>query len=114
MQRIIDAEDSDLYDVLAYVAYALPTVSRQARADTAKVAVSTRFPANHQAFIDFVLAQYVRVGVEELAADKLTPLLRLKYHDALVDAVADLGRPEEIQQAFTGFQQYLYPPQPAA
>ena len=29
MQRIIDAENSDLFDVLAYVAYALPTVSRR-------------------------------------------------------------------------------------
>ncbi len=39
---------------------------------------------------------------------KLTPLLRLKYHDSITDAVADLGQPEEIGYAFTGFQQYLY------
>lgn len=114
MQRIIDAEHSDLFDVLAYVAYALPTVTRAARAVTAKAAVSTRFSAKQLAFIDFVLAQYVRVGVEELAPDKLSPLLRLKYHNALADAVADLGQPEEITQVFVGFQQYLYQPQPVA
>jgi type I restriction enzyme R subunit len=35
-------------------------------------------------------------------------LLRLKYHNSIADAVADLGRPEQIQQVFTGFQKYLY------
>jgi type I restriction enzyme R subunit len=49
------------------------------------------------------------VGVEELDQEKLTPLLRLKYHDSLTDAIADLGgRPEEINLAFAGFQKYLY------
>jgi type I restriction enzyme R subunit len=114
MQRIIDAENSDLFDVLAYVAYALPTVTRAARAATAKVAISTRFTAKQQTFIDFVLAQYIQVGVEELAPDKLSPLLRLKYHNAIADAVADLGQPDEIGQVFAGFQKYLYQPQIAA
>jgi len=114
MQRIIDAENSDLFDVLAYVAYALPTVSREARATTAKVKISTHFTAKQQAFIDFVLGQYVQVGVEELAPDKLAPLLRLKYHNAIADAVADLGQPDEINKVFVGFQQYLYQPQIAA
>ena len=108
MQRIIEAENSDLFDVLAYVAYALPTVTRETRAATAKAAVSARFTVKQQNFIDFVLAQYVQVGVEELAPDKLTPLLRLKYHNAIADAVADLGQPDEINKVFVGFQQYLY------
>lgn len=47
-------------------------------------------------------------GVEELDAEKLTPLLRLKYNNSMADAVADLGSPEEIGQAFSGFQRYLY------
>jgi type I restriction enzyme R subunit len=110
MQRIIDAQNSDLFDVLAYVAYALPTVTRQERAMTAKTEISTHFTARQQAFIDFVLAQYVQVGVEELGPDKLAPLLRLKYHNAITDAVADLGLPDEIGKVFTGFQQYLYQP----
>jgi len=37
MQRIIDAEKSDLFDVLAYVAYALPALTREERATRAKV-----------------------------------------------------------------------------
>ena len=49
-----------------------------------------------------------REGVEELDLAKLTPLLKLKYHDSIADAVADLGKPEEIGQVFAGFQKYLY------
>lgn len=43
----------------------------------------------------------------------VTALLRLKYHDSIADAVADLGRPDEIGNVFTGFQQYLYAQQAA-
>jgi|SRR5579883_423203 type I restriction enzyme R subunit len=110
MQKIIDAEKSDLFDVLAYVAYALPPLSREERANRARAAISTHFNNKQQAFLDFVLAQYVGVGVDELAQEKLTPLLRLKYRNSISDAVADLGKPEEISTIFTGFQKYLYQP----
>jgi len=108
MQKIIDAENSDLFDVLAHVAYAIPPLTREDRATQAKTVISTHFSNKQQAFLDFVLSHYVRVGVEELDQAKLTPLLRLKYHDSIADAVADLGRPEEIGRVFAGFQRYLY------
>ena len=56
----------------------------------------------------------VRVGVEELDQDKLTPLLRLKYHYSIADAVADLGKPDEIGRVFADFQKYLCRRQVAA
>ena len=108
MQKIIDAEKSDLFDVLAHVAYALPPLTREDRATKAKVEISTHFNTKQQVFLDFVLSHYVSVGVEELDQTKLTPLLRLKYHDSLTDAVADLGKPEEIGKVFSGFQKFLY------
>jgi type I restriction enzyme R subunit len=55
-----------------------------------------------------MLVGYVSVGVEELDQDKLTPLLRLRYHNSIADAVADLGRPDEIGRVFADFQKYLY------
>jgi type I restriction enzyme R subunit len=114
MQRVIDAEKSDLFDVLAHVAYALPTLTREERAQKAKIIISTRFNSKEQIFLDFVLSQYVKIGVDELAQEKLSPLLKLKYHNAIADAVADLGRPEEIGKVFSGFQKYLYQQQAAA
>jgi type I restriction enzyme, R subunit len=108
MQKIIDADKSDLFDVLAYVAYALPPLSREERAAKAKVVISTRFNSKLQVFLDFVLSHYVSVGVEELGQEKLTPLLRLMYQNSINDAVVDLGSPETIGNAFVGFQKYLY------
>ena len=114
MQRIIDAEKSDIFDVLAHVAYAMPPQTREDRAANAKVIISTRFNSKQRVFLDFVLAHYVSDGVDELDQEKLTPLLRLKYHDSIADAVADLGKPEEIGKVFSGFQRYLYQQQSAA
>ena len=108
MQKIIDAEKSDLFDVLAHIAYAMPPLTREERAIKAKVIISTHFNSKQKVFLDFVLSHYISVGVEELDQNKLNPLLRLKYHDSIADAVADLGRPEEIGKVFSGFQKYLY------
>lgn len=110
MQKIIDAEKSDLFDVLAYVAYALPPLTREERATRAKLAISAQFNSKQQAFLEFVLAHYVGVGVDQLDQEKLAPLLRLKYSNSIADAVADLGKPEEINKVFVGFQKYLYQP----
>lgn len=108
MQRIIDAESSDLFDVLAYVAFARPPVTREARAAGARQWLDHEFTDRQRAFLEFVLQHYVTVGVEELDVSKLSPLLRLRYHDSLSDAFEQLGPPTEINQMFTGFQKYLY------
>ena len=110
MQKIIDAEKSDIFDVLAYVAYALPPLTREERAARAKVAIRNRFTTKQQSFLDFVLAHYVGQGVDELDQEKLTPLLHLKYFNSTSDAITDLGQPEEIRKVFVDFQKYLYQP----
>ena len=107
IQKIIDAEKSDLFDVLAYVAYAIAPVTRKERADHASIYINTKFPAKQKAFLDFVLSHYVSEGVQELDQEKLAPLLLLKYH-TYNEAKANLGEAREIGKAFAGFQKYLY------
>ncbi len=108
MQSIISAEDCDLFDVLAHVAYAITPIPREIRAQQARLYVLSRFTSKQQIFIDFVLQNYVDFGVAELAQKKLSALLLLKYQNSIADAVADLGEPEVIGQVFSGFQKYLY------
>ena len=108
MQKIIEAEKSDLFDVLAFVAFAQEPVTRSKRAETAKSQIHKTFNEKQEAFLNFVLDQYVSQGVGELDAEKLSPLLRLKYNNAIADAVKDLGRAEDINKMFTGFQVFLY------
>jgi len=60
MQQIIEAENSDLYDVLAYVAFALHPQTRAARADKAKILIYDNYSDKQRGFLEFVLAQYVK------------------------------------------------------
>lgn len=108
MQKIIDAEDCDLFDVLAHIAYAEAPLTREERAERAKAVIGTAYSSKQQAFLSFVLAHYVSEGIEELDETKLGPLLKLKYNNAIADAFADLGSPDTVRKAFVGFQQYLY------
>jgi type I restriction enzyme, R subunit len=107
MQRIIEADKSDLYDVLAYVAFALPVETRATRAERAKAHNATTYDQKQQAFLAFVLDQYVTQGVDQLDADKLTPLLKLKY-SAINDAMQELGDAVLVRKAFVGMQRHLY------
>ncbi len=107
IRGMIDAENSDLYDVLAYIAFALAPISRAERVSTHKSRIFTCYDAKQQEFLDFVLAQYVKEGVGELDQAKLPGLLALKYH-AVSDAVAELGSVAKIRDVFIGFQQHLY------
>ncbi len=108
MQKIISAEKSDLFDVLAHVAYAMAPLTREERANRARTAIAGRFGPKQQQFLEFVLGQYVQVGVEELDPAKLAPLLKLRYNNAIADAIADLGPAPEIGMMFSGFQKHLY------
>jgi len=107
MQSVIEAENSDLFDVLAYVAFTSEPVTRAERAASAKSATAAEFTDKQRAFVDFVLAQYVKQGVDELDQEKLAPLLQPRYR-ALGDAFKELGKPDQVRRVFVGFQRHLY------
>lgn len=113
ISRLVEAEKSDLYDVLAYLAYAIKPISREDRTIIHKSLIFSRYTGKQQEFLDFVLEQYVKEGVRELDSYKLKPLLELKYH-AIQDAIAELGNVASIRETFIGFQQYLYSQDQAA
>ena len=107
VRKLIDAENSDLFDVLAYIAYTLAPITRQERVDTHKDIILSKHNDKLQAFLDFVLNEYVKEGVYELDDAKLPHLLELKY-GGIGDAAEQLGSVAEIREAFIGFQQQLY------
>jgi type I restriction enzyme, R subunit len=107
IERLIDAEKSDLYDVLAYIAFALSPITRQERADASRPSITSHYDVKLHSFLDFVLSQYVKEGVGELDQAKLPHLLELKYR-SVRDAAAELGSIAAIRNTFVGFQQHLY------
>jgi type I restriction enzyme R subunit len=107
LQKMIDAEKSDIFDVLAYISFATPPISRKERVDEAKDAILKPLDEQQKDFFGFVLNEYVENGVEELDEEKLPDLLNLKYH-AISDAEKALGGVEKIRSTFFNFQKDLY------
>jgi type I restriction enzyme R subunit len=108
LQKLIDAEKSDLFDVLEYVFNGdIKPITREARVAAAQATIFALLDDKQREFIDFVLSKYVETGVEELDQDKLPILLTNKYQ-SLEDAKEVLGDVANIRDLFVDFQQYLY------
>ena len=107
IQKIIAAENSDIFDVLRYVAYARAPITRRERADAAKPLIHQTFNSKQEIFLEFVLSHYVEQGVQELDPTKLSALVDLKYRSKS-DAMLALGTAPEIRGLFLTFQPFLY------
>ncbi|MBU6415325.1 restriction endonuclease subunit R, partial [Patescibacteria group bacterium] len=107
LQKMINAEQSDLFDVLAYISFLTPPITRKQRVAQTRAKIFEGLDARQKEFLEFVLAKYEDRGVEELDEEKLPILLNLKYH-AIADAEMILGGVEKIRSTFFGFQKDLY------
>ncbi len=106
-RKLFDAVDSDVFDVLAYIAFTLPPISREERVAEHRGDILTSHEEKQQAFLEFVLGEYIKEGVSELDPTKLPDLLNLKY-GSIYDATEQLGSVSMIRETFVGFQEYLY------
>ena len=107
LRELIDAKDSDLFDVLEYVAYAVEPLTREVRASIAQQKVLKGLSDDQKEFIEFVLNRYVESGVDTLDQAILPELLELKY-SAIADAAERLGGIAAIRKLFIEFQRFLY------
>lgn len=107
VQRLINAEKSDLYDVLEFVAYATEPLARAERASQAKTYIYPHLSDKQRDFIDFVLQQYVNTGVSELDLEKLPILMKMKFGTPY-DGIEILGGIETAKKTFISFQKHLY------
>lgn len=108
LQKLIDAEKSDLFDVLEYVFNSeFKPITREARVAAAQSTIFALLNNKQKEFIEFVLSKYIEAGVDELDQEKLPILLTNKYQ-SLEDAKEVLGDVGNISSLFVEFQQYLY------
>ena len=105
--RMIEAQESDLYDVLAYIAFNRPPVTRAERVESHRAEIFSQYDYRQQEFLRFVLGHYVEQGVSELDPEKLPQLIELKYN-TVGDAIQELGPVQNIREVFVGFQKGLY------
>ncbi len=105
--KIVNAESSDFFDVLLYLAFNNPLITRKQRIEKNKDHIFEQLSQKEEEFLNFVLRKYEETGFEELDEEKLPILLNLKYH-AIADAEAALGDVDKIRNTFFQFQQRLY------
>lgn len=108
LQKLVNLEKSDLYDVLEYVFNGdYIAMSREARAKAAEATIFALLNDKQKEFIEFVLSKYIETGVEELDQEKL-PILLINKYQSLEDAKEVLGDVSGISSLFIGFQKFLY------
>ncbi|KKP55891.1 MAG: hypothetical protein UR50_C0014G0006 [Parcubacteria group bacterium GW2011_GWC1_34_10] len=107
IQKVVNGENCDLFDVLSYLSYNTPLITRQQRIDSTKENIFEGVDEKNKEFLDFVLSKYEEKGVEELDEEKLPQLLNLKYN-AISDAINILGEVDSIRSTFFDFQEHLY------
>lgn len=107
LQELIDAEQSDLFDVLSYVSFLTTPISRVERVERSEDQIHEGLNEKQREFLDFVMSKYKEKGAEELDEDKLSTLLNLKYHE-IANAQQVLGDVGQIRTIFFEFQKKLY------
>ncbi len=107
IRRLIDAQDSDIFDVLAYVRFAMEPKPRAERATNARRSALPAHMGEMRDFLESVLSAYEKSGADELSLESLPALLNVKY-GGLSDAKSRLGEPGAIRQAFVRIQADIY------
>ncbi|MBE3139601.1 MAG: DEAD/DEAH box helicase family protein, partial [Thermoplasmata archaeon] len=107
LQQLINAENSDIFDVLEYISFAIKPISRGERVAKAQLNIFKSLDNNQKEFLEFVLSKYVETGIEELDQEKLPTLLKIKYF-AIKDATELLGGVDRIRATFINFQKHLF------
>ena len=107
LQQLINAENSDIFDVLEYISFAIKPISREERVAKAQSNIFKPLDNRQKEFLEFVLSKYIETGIEELGQEKLPDLLKIKYF-AINDATELLGGVDRIKATFINFQQHLF------
>lgn len=111
LKSMMNAEDSDIFDVLAYLSFNTPMKTRKERVsrinDNEQVfAVYSDYKAID--FLKFVLLRYEADGVEELGEDKIGDLIKLSELGSIQDAKNVFGGLPQLKQAYYKLQENIY------
>lgn len=112
LRRMFEADDCDMFDLLAFLAFEQPMATRKSRAEA--VRANNAFFDQYQQekakqFLHFVLNRYEQTGVTELARERLPALIELSGLGTTKDAsIVFGGKPAHLLAAFKQLQHQLY------
>ncbi|NBR21801.1 MAG: restriction endonuclease subunit R, partial [Proteobacteria bacterium] len=107
VKALVDAPDSDLFDVLSYILFVLPPLTREERADRVKKDGLEDEGEEMRSFLRRVLGAYVEAGESELDNERLGRHIEAAY-GSLGDGRSKLGETASIREAYLGMQARLY------
>lgn len=107
IRRLVDAPDSDLFDVLSYILFTNPPKTRHERADNVRSDSMGDAQDETKALLLAILAAYEERGESELATKKLGTFLTARY-GSVSEGKAKLGGLDAIKYAFRKMQGMLY------
>lgn len=107
LRRLINLENSDIYDVLLNIAYDYQPLSRKERAKKALIPLKKKFNQKEFEFINFILEKYSKGGIRELNIEKLPTLLELCY-GSIHEGIDELGNINSVKNLFSQTQIQLY------
>ena len=96
LAAIFEAEDADIYDVLAHLSFNHDILTRSERVLNVEHRdfIERHHSTKARDFLEFILRRYERDGVAELDEEKLSSLIQLSTIDK-----------EELKSAFGGLKQ---------
>lgn len=109
VKEALNAKESDLYDILAHIAYSNSMRTREHRAETGRRRIGDMYERKMAAFLDYVLDSYVEYGEGNLDRSKLKDFVKLKYGTAK-ECAEELGGMPNVIDAYVDFQRHLYTP----
>ncbi|ALG91175.1 MULTISPECIES: EcoAI/FtnUII family type I restriction enzme subunit R [Actibacterium] len=107
IRRLVDAPDSDLFDVLSYILFTNPPKTRNERADNVRRDGLGQTAEETKALLLAILAAYEERGESELRTKKLGTFLTARY-GSVSEGKAKLGGLDAIKTAFREMQGTLY------
>ena len=107
IRRLVDAPDSDLFDVLSYILFTNPPKTRNERADNVRKEGLRQTAEETKALLLAILAAYEERGESELRTKKLGTFLTARY-GSVSEGKARLGGLDAIKTAFRDMQGTLY------
>ena len=107
IRQLVDAPDSDLFDVLGYMLYANPPKTRQERADDVRQSGLDRAGGELRDLLLGILRAYESHGETELASDKLQSFMIGRY-GSVGEGRERLGDLPAVKAAFLQMQARLY------
>jgi len=111
LQKIFEAENSDIFDVLLHISYSGEIITRTQRASHTKedehfFEIYENLKAKD--FLKFVLERYEKDGVRELRRDRLADLVELNNLGTTKEAAQVFGGVKNLIDAFYKLQEHLY------